>query len=162
MLRAWSRHSSRRASIYETFLKPRLVGATCYNRIVGYFQSSLLELASESLAAIPRVRILCNTEVAAADVKTVRMATGARRKDLEDGLLRLAWNAGPFTQLVEVHGHPAQQRLKVLHELLMTSGQDGRLFEIRLVPDAEFGFMHGKGVSSRAIGARRPASSARR
>ena len=125
------RHSSRRASLYETFLKPRLSGATRYDRIAGYFQSSLLELASESLAAIPRVRILCNAEVAAADVKTVRMATGARRKELEEGLLRLAWNAGHFTHLVEVHGHPAQQSLKVLHALLMASGQDGRLFEIR-------------------------------
>lgn len=139
------RHSSRRASLYETFLKQRLSGATRYDRIAGYFQSSLLELASESLAAIPRVRILCNTDVAAADVKTVRMATGARRKELEESLLRLAWNAGHFTHLVDVHGHPAQQRLEVLHELLMASGHDGRLFEIRLVPDAEFGFVHGKG-----------------
>jgi hypothetical protein len=48
------RHNSRRASLYETFLKQRLSGATRYDRIAGYFQSSLLELASESLAAIPR------------------------------------------------------------------------------------------------------------
>jgi hypothetical protein len=74
------------------------------------------------------------------------MATGARRKELEEGLPRLAWNAGHFTHLVEVHGHPAQHRLKVLYELLMASGQDGRLVEIRLVPDPEFGFVHGKGV----------------
>ena len=32
-----------------------------------------------------------------------------------------------------------------MHELLTGSGTDGRLFEIRLVPDAEFGFVHGKG-----------------
>jgi hypothetical protein len=37
---------------------------------------------------------------------------------------------------------PAQQRL---HDLLMASGKDGRLFEIRPVPDSEFGFVHGKG-----------------
>jgi hypothetical protein len=139
------RHSSRRASLYDTFLKPRLAGAFRYDRIAGYFQSSLLELASESLAGIPRIRIVCNTEVTADDVKTVRMAVGARRKELEEGLLRLAWNAGRFTHLVEVHGEPAQHRLKVLHDLLLASGKDGRLFEIRLVPDAEFGFVHGKG-----------------
>ena len=40
------RYSSRRASLYEEFLKPRLVGATRFDRIAGYFQSSLLELAS--------------------------------------------------------------------------------------------------------------------
>jgi phosphatidylserine/phosphatidylglycerophosphate/cardiolipin synthase-like enzyme len=139
------RFSSRRAGLYETFLRPRLAGATSYDRIAGYFQSSLLELANEPLAAIPRIRIVCNTEVSAEDVKTVRMATGARRKELENGLLRLAWNAGHFPHLVEVHGGPAQHRLKVLHDLLIASGQEGRLFEIRLVPDAEFGFVHGKG-----------------
>jgi SNF2 family DNA or RNA helicase len=139
------RYSSRRASLYEEFLNPRLTGATRYDRIAGYFQSSLLELASEDLARIPRIRIVCNTEVAAEDVKTVRMATGARRQELEENLLRLAWNAGHFPHLVEVHGDPAQIRLKVLHDLLMASSGDGRLFEIRLVPDAEFGFVHGKG-----------------
>lgn len=139
------RHSSRLASLYQTFLKPRLTGASRYDRIAGYFQSSLLELASESLMGIPSIRIVCNTEVSADDVKTVRMATGARRKELEDSLLRLAWNAGHFPHLVEVHGQPAQQRLRVLHDLLIHSGQDGRLFEIRLVPDSEFGFVHGKG-----------------
>jgi hypothetical protein len=103
-----NRHSSRRASLYETFLKPRLAGARRYDRIAGYFQSSLLELASESLADISRIRIVCNTEVSAEDVKTVRMASGARRKELEESLLRLAWNAGNFPHLVDVHGVPAR------------------------------------------------------
>ncbi len=96
------RFSSRRASLYDEFLKPRLTGATRYDRIAGYFQSSLLELASESLAHIPHIRIVCNTEVSAEDVKTVRMASGARRKELEESLLRMAWNAGHFPHLVEV------------------------------------------------------------
>lgn len=139
------RFSSRRASLYDSVLKPRLTGATRYDRIAGYFQSSLLELASDSLADIPRIRILCNTEVSAQDVRTVRLAVGTRRAELEDSLLRLAWNAGQFTNLIEVHGEPAQQRLKVLHNLLTASGQEGHLFEICLVPDAEFGFVHGKG-----------------
>ena len=50
------RFSSRRAGLYDEFLKPRLAGATRYDRIAGYFQSSLLELANESLADIPRIR----------------------------------------------------------------------------------------------------------
>jgi len=32
------RHSSRRTSLYEAFLQPRLTGATRYDRIAGYFQ----------------------------------------------------------------------------------------------------------------------------
>jgi superfamily II DNA or RNA helicase len=140
-----NRHSSRRSSLYETFLRPRLNGAQRYDRIAGYFQSSLLELANESLAAIPNIRIVCNTEVSADDLRTVHMATGMRRKELEDALLRMAWNTGRFTHLVDVHGAPAQKRLSVLYDMLLASGKDGRQFEIRLVPDSEFGFVHGKG-----------------
>jgi hypothetical protein len=139
------RYSSRRASLYQEFLKQRLSGARRYHRIAGYFQSSLLELVSAELATIPEVRIVCNTEVNPDDVKTVRMATGARREELEDSLLRLVWNAGHFTHLVDVHGAAAQERLSTLHTLITASGQRGRIFEIRLVPDAEFGFVHGKG-----------------
>lgn len=139
------RFSSRRASLYEKFLKERLASAKRYDRIAGYFQSSLFDLANEELAAIPEVRIVCNTEVNADDVKTVRMATGARRKELEESLLRLAWNAGHFGHQIDVHGGVAQKRLKILYDLLAASGKDGRMFEIRIVPDMEFGFVHGKG-----------------
>ncbi|MCF8209764.1 MAG: hypothetical protein K9K38_10215 [Rhodoferax sp.] len=55
------RFCSRLAGLYAEFLKPRLTGATHYDRIAGYFQSSLLELANESLADIPHIRIVCNT-----------------------------------------------------------------------------------------------------
>ncbi|MDF1530407.1 MAG: helicase SNF2, partial [Sedimenticola sp.] len=102
------RYSSRRGSLYTDFLRQRLTGALRYDRIAGYFQSSLLELAAREFADIPQVRIVCNTEVNADDVKTVRMATGGRRKELEESLLRLAWNAGQFTHLVDVHGSEAQ------------------------------------------------------
>jgi hypothetical protein len=139
------RYSSRRASLYQEFLKQRLTGARRYHRIAGYFQSSLLELASAELGTIPEVRIVCNTEVNPDDVTTVRMATGARRAELEDSLLRLVWNAGHFTHLVDVHGAAAQERLAILHTLIAASGQGNRIFEIRLVPDTEFGFVHGKG-----------------
>ena len=57
----------------------------------------------------------------------------------------MVWNSGQFPHLVDVHGQPAQRRFQVLHDLLDRSGKDGRHFEIRVVPDAEFGFVHGKG-----------------
>lgn len=139
------RYSSRRASLHKEFLQRRLAGAKRYDRIAGYFQSSLLELANEELAAIPRVRIVCNTEVNPDDLRTVRMAAGSRRRELENELLRLVWNSGNFAHAVDVHGPPAKQRFRLLHELLKASGTNGRQFEIRVVPDAEFGFVHGKG-----------------
>lgn len=140
-----SRYSSRRAGLYESFLKKRLTGAKRYRRIAGYFKSSLLELASEELAAIPEVRIVCNTDVNAEDVKIVRMATGARRGELEGNLLRIVWNDGDFPHIVDVHGTPAKQRFGILYDLLTASGKGERIFEIRIVPDSEFGFVHGKG-----------------
>ena len=139
------RYSSRRASLHKEFLQQRLNGALRYDRIAGYFQSSLLELANEELAAIARVRIVCNTDVNPDDLRTVRMATGGRRKELENELLRVVWNNGHFPHVVDVHGAPAQQRFRALYDLITASGKDGRLFEIRVVPDAEFGFVHGKG-----------------
>jgi len=139
------RYSSRRASLYKEFLQKRLGGATRYDRIAGYFQSSLLELANGEMAAIPRVRIVCNTEVNPDDLRTVRMASGRRRKELENELLRVVWNSAQFPHLVDVHGEPAQRRFQILHDLLLRSGNDGRHFEVRVVSDAEFGFVHGKG-----------------
>jgi superfamily II DNA or RNA helicase len=139
------RYSSRRGSLYHEFLKKRLDGASRYDRIAGYFQSSLLGLASDDIAAIPRVRIVCNTEVNPDDLRTVRMATGARRRELENELLRVVWNNCQFPHQVDVHGEPAQRRFQVLHDLLSQSGSHGRHFEVRVVSDSEFGFVHGKG-----------------
>jgi superfamily II DNA or RNA helicase len=139
------RYSSRRASLYLDFLQKRLTGATRYDRIAGYFQSSLLELANDDISAIPRVRIVCNTDVNPDDLRTVRMATGSRRKELENELLRVVWNSGQFPHLVDVHGEPAQRRFQVLHDMLLNSGANGRHFEVRVVSDSEFGFVHGKG-----------------
>ena len=139
------RYSSRRASLYQDFLQKRLTGAARYDRIAGYFQSSLLELASDDMSAIARVRIVCNTEVNPDDLRTVRMATGSRRKELENELLRVVWNSAQFPHVVDVHGEPAQRRFQVLHDMLSSSGANGRHFEVRVVSDSEFGFVHGKG-----------------
>ena len=43
-------------------------GAKSYKRIAGYFRSSIFELVGEEIASIPKVRIVCNSELNAADV----------------------------------------------------------------------------------------------
>jgi len=58
-----NRFSSRRHRLYDAFLGDRLKGAVSYDRIAGYFQSSLLGLAAQEFSAIKQVRIVCNTEV---------------------------------------------------------------------------------------------------
>ena len=43
-------HSSRRSRLDRTVLAQRLAGAVAYDRIAGYFRSSLFEVAGEALA----------------------------------------------------------------------------------------------------------------
>ena len=139
-----ARFSSRRGSLYDTFLADRLTGAVRYDRIAGYFQSSLLSLAAGEMASIRHVRIVCNTDVNPADVQALRQALGPRREELEKSLLRMVWNRGDFPHLVDVHGDRAKRRLRVLQDLVTPDPATGRTFEIRIVPDCEFGFLHGK------------------
>lgn len=138
------RYSSRRARLYDSFLKDALAGASAYWRIAGYFNSSLFDLAAEDFFDIPDVRIVCNAEVQPRDVMTVRQSRGARRQELEQAVLRQVWNQGDFVRSVDVFGRPVQKRLQALHRLLSIENKE-RTFEIRIVPDAEFGFIHGKG-----------------
>ena len=60
-------------------------------------------------------------------------------------MLRLVWNQANFARVVDVQGKPAQRRLQTLRDMIEGSGKDGRTFEIRIVPDGDFGFVHGKG-----------------
>jgi len=112
------RFSSRRHRLYDAFLADRLKGASSYDRIAGYFQSSLLDLAAVEFKGIKHVRIVCNTEVNPADVHAIRQAIGPRRAELEEALLRMVWNAGRFPQLVDVYGEPASRRADVVFRYL--------------------------------------------
>ncbi len=62
------RFPSRRQRLDHAFLSARLKGAKSYRRIAGYFRSSIFELVGEEIAAIPKVQIVCNSELDAADV----------------------------------------------------------------------------------------------
>ena len=46
------RHSSRRNRLDEAVLNERLDGAVSYDRIAGYFRSSLFEVAGEALSKV--------------------------------------------------------------------------------------------------------------
>lgn len=63
-----NRFSSRRQRLDHAFLAAKLKGARSYKRIAGHFRSSIFELVGEELADIPQVRIVCNSELDAADV----------------------------------------------------------------------------------------------
>jgi superfamily II DNA or RNA helicase len=125
------RYSSRTMPL-TGLVKDILHGAVHYDRIAGYFSSSILEVAGEELEAMawspgqpPCVRVLSNSELDPLDVETAKAAQWAmwqewcaRLPDLNDG---------------------AKARLCRLHAFL----QSGRM-EVRVLPDAVFGLVHGK------------------
>ncbi len=121
-----NRFSSRRQRLDHAFLSAKLKGAKSYKRIAGYFRSSIFELVGEEIAAIPRVQIVCNSELDASDV--------AVSKHVRETALKERWNEAPS----EVEALLHRERYRRLYELL-TSGR----VEIRVVPKDRI-FVHGK------------------
>jgi len=75
------RHSSRRQRLDSTVLAQRLAGAVAYDRIAGYFRSSLFEVAGEALAQVQGpVRIICNSDLDPQDLITAAAAQAALRR----------------------------------------------------------------------------------
>ena len=132
-----NRFSSRRQRLDHAFLSEELAGARSYKRIAGYFRSSIFELVGEEIAAIPKVQIVCNSELDAADVAVSR--------HVRETALKERWNeAAP-----EVEALLHRDRYRRLHQLL-TSGR----VEIRVVPRDRV-FVHGKaGVIEAADGSK--------
>ncbi|WP_233554835.1 hypothetical protein [Deinococcus cavernae] len=54
-----NRFSARLGRIDEDFLLPRLTGATTYDRLSGYFTSSVLHLLQEPFSTVGRIRMVC-------------------------------------------------------------------------------------------------------
>ena len=132
------RFSSRREPLNTSFLNARLKGARAYDRIAGYFSSSILEVAGENLDQIDEtVRMVCNSQLDAMDVKTAQAAVGAMRKE---------WCATEPENM----GDRSRSRFQKLYDYL-TSGK----LEVRVLPDTAFGLIHGKaGVSTLADGSK--------
>jgi len=121
-----TRFSSRRQRLDHAFLSVKLKEAKCYKRIAGYFRSSIFEPVGEEISAIPKVQIVCNSELDAADV--------AVSKHVRETALKERWNEAPS----EVEALLHRDRYRRLHDLL-TSGR----VEIRVVPKDRV-FIHGK------------------
>jgi phosphatidylserine/phosphatidylglycerophosphate/cardiolipin synthase-like enzyme len=120
------RFSSRRQRLDHAFLSQKLRNAKSYRRIAGYFRSSIFELVGEEIAQIPKVQVVCNSELDAADVLISKHA--------RETALKERWNESP----AEVEALLHRDRYRRLYELL-TSGR----VEIRVVPKDRV-FIHGK------------------
>lgn len=131
-----TRHSSRRSRLDKSVLTQRLNGAVSYDRIAGYFRSSLFEVAGEALASVTGpVRIVCNSDLDPQDLITAAAAQAA---------LRRSWCAGK----PEDAPPAALPRYRALYAALTS-----KKMEVRVLPDSAFGLIHGKaGVVRRADG----------
>ena len=131
-----NRFSSRRQELGESFLTSRLGGAQSYDRIAGYFRSSMLEVAGEALESITGpVRVVCNSDLNPRDLATAKAAQYAMRRE---------WCAAEPEKL----GLLSQPRLARLYEFLRA----GKM-QVRVMPGEKFGLIHGKaGVITLADG----------
>jgi PLD-like domain len=126
------RYSSRRGHLDRSFLTPRLNNARSYDRIAGYFQSSIIEVVGEELESVAgQVRMVCNSDLDPRDVATARAA--------RDGIRR-SWSIWQPERLLDgIGAHSARDRLERLYRLL----HSGKLL-VRVLPDDAFGLVHGK------------------
>lgn len=122
-----SRFSSRHGRLSHAYLADRLRGATSYDRIAGYFRSSIFELVGEELGGIERVRIVANADLDVEDVEAAQKVREAKlfQRFVEDDII------------VDAVMH--RGRYAKLHELLSS----GRV-EVRVVPRSVAPFLHGK------------------
>jgi superfamily II DNA or RNA helicase len=119
------RYSTRRQQISETFLNEKLKNAKTYDRIAGYFSSSLLEVAGEAIEQVDKIRIICNVNLEAADVDVAKANVLQQKAFRTEGL-----------EQYSVHG---TDRFQKLYNLL-TNGK----LEVRVLPNERFGLLHGK------------------
>ncbi len=129
------RFSTRTHRLDFEFLAEQLEQARSYRRIAGYFTSSLFEVAAEWIDDIPDVRIVCNADLTAEDLRVAQV--------LEARLLG-RWNQ----RSIETEALLNKERYQRLYAFLEKRGQ-----VIRVAPDSLCGFVHGKaGVIERADG----------
>jgi hypothetical protein len=81
------RFSSRLLPLDHVFLRDRLRNAATYDRIAGYFRSSIFEVAAEEIAQINRVRIVCNSDLDPDDLWTSQALR-------DQALVARWWDAG--------------------------------------------------------------------
>ena len=115
------RYSSRRKGLDRDFINQKLQGAVSYDRIAGFFRSSILEVAGEALEKLDgTIRVVCNSDLSVQDVETAKAAQQA---------IRRSWCAGKPEKLPEL-SHPRFARLfKFLSQ--------GKM-QVRVLPDEVF------------------------
>jgi len=132
------RFSSRISDLGQAFFKKSLEHAVSYDRIAGYFSSSIIEIAGEQIDKMNgKVRIICNSQLQADDVKFIKDQPQA---------MKLEWcEERPEEEFAKI-----PERLRKLYQYLVTDK-----IEVRVLPNDAFGLIHGKaGVITKADGSK--------
>lgn len=142
------RFSSRTERLDHGFLRDRLRGAKRYDRIAGYFRSSIFEVAGEELASVGQVRIVCNSDLSPQDLHVSKEARAS-------ALLQRWWEGEP-TDAVGVETLLRGDRYARMRAMLGARNGDGSpRVEIRVVDREKAPLVHGKaGVITLADGRR--------
>lgn len=121
------RYSSRKVDISEEFLNRYLKNAKSYDRLAGYFSSSILEIAGEAIESVQGViRVICNSEVEKKDVEIAKLA--------KQKMVREWYKSNP-----EKKAEQFPDRFKKLYELL----KSGKMI-VKVVPNDFYGLVHAK------------------
>ncbi len=121
-----NRFSSLRGKMFTNLLEKRLDRAVSYDRIAGYFSSSILEIAGEAIEKMEgKVRIICNSELEAEDIRTAQLAERSQHQE---------WCNFKPEDIPD-----AGSRFEKLFNLLSS----GKL-EVKVLPKEKFGLAHGK------------------
>ena len=134
---ALTRFSSRLDRLSHVYLKDRLVGASEYIRIAGYFRSSIFDLVNEEIETIGKVRVVCNSDLDSGDINVAKL--------VRDQMLKERWN-----DLDDgVESFLRRPRYGRLYKILKRGN-----VEVRVVSRTDAPFLHGKaGVIRRPDGA---------
>ncbi len=120
------RFSSRRQKLDQSFITSRLYRAQHYDRIAGYFRSSILEIAGEALETMTgNIRIICNSDLDIKDIETAKAAKQAMRRE---------WCNGQDEQ-----AYTEKTRFSRLYDFLKSEKMI-----VKVLPREKFGLEHGK------------------
>ncbi|MGH3265917.1 MAG: SNF2-related protein, partial [Trebonia sp.] len=132
------RFSSRLVRLDHAFLRDRLRGATHYDRIAGYFRSSIFEVAAEELQAVGRVRVVCNSDLNPEDLLASKEARAS-------AMLQRWWADGAGGAAVEMDTLLRGDRYARLKQMLGARDGNGQpRVEIRVIDRISAPLLHGK------------------
>lgn len=142
-----TRFSSRLVRLDHAFLRDRLRNARQYDRIAGYFRSSIFEVAAEELIAVGKVRIVCNSDLNPDDLRASQEARAS-------AMLQRWWDGGAGAAPLELETLLRQDRFAKLRDLLAARDGTGQpKVEVRVVDRLTAPLVHGKaGIITMADG----------